>query len=64
MLGAAEKQHPLGHRRFPSINMSDDADVSQILEFTSHNKSATRSVIAWKFNLAIGNFNHPIAIIR
>jgi hypothetical protein len=61
VLGTAKKQHSLGHRRFSSIDMSDDADVSQILEFTSHNKSATKSVIAWKINLALGNFNHPIS---
>ena len=46
MLRTAKKQHPLGNRRLSGIDMSDDSDVSQIFEFASHNKSATRGVIA------------------
>ena len=64
MLSTAEEQHPLSHRRFSGIDMSDDADVPQILEFTSHNKSAAKSVIAWKINLKLGNFNQPIFKIQ
>jgi hypothetical protein len=36
MLGTAEEQHPLGHRRLAGVDVSDDSDVSKVLNFPRH----------------------------
>jgi hypothetical protein len=36
MFGTAKEQHPLSHGRFASIDVRDDADVSEIGNIKSH----------------------------
>ena len=39
MLRATGKEHPLRHRGLPGINVSDDADVANFFERSSHRLS-------------------------
>ena len=36
MLGTTQEEHPLGHGRFPSIDVRDDADVTKFGDIKSH----------------------------
>jgi hypothetical protein len=36
MFGAAKEKHPLSDRRLTGVNVSDDSDVSKVLDFPRH----------------------------
>ena len=36
VFGSTQEQHPLSHGRLPGINVRNDADVSEVFYFPSH----------------------------
>jgi hypothetical protein len=45
MFGSRQEQHLLGHRRFPGIDVGDDADISQRSNVAFHGALSTAASV-------------------